>query len=55
MVRYKKRIEPNPENHEIYKLYSEQYQKAYPQFKEWMHATSKLDGIAAEKVVKQSV
>ncbi|MFD2628926.1 FGGY-family carbohydrate kinase [Oceanobacillus kapialis] len=50
MVRYKKRVEPNPENHEIYKLYSEQYRKAYPLLKDWMHASSKIDALKAKTV-----
>lgn len=42
MVRYKDRIEPNAENHEIYKHFAEQYRKAYPELGEWMRATTRL-------------
>ena len=43
MVRYSKRIEPNPENHEIYKKYFAQYRKAYDTFGQWMRDTSALN------------
>ena len=43
MVRYSKRIEPNPENHEIYRKYFEQYRKAYDTFGQWMRDTSAID------------
>lgn len=42
MVRYKTRIEPNPENHEKYKALSQQYQLAHPQFGDWMRKTTSL-------------
>ena len=42
MVQYSKRIEPNPENHEKYKKYFAQYQKAYDTFGDWMRETSAL-------------
>lgn len=42
MVKYSKRIEPNAHNHEIYKKYFAQYQKAYEKFGDWMRETSAL-------------
>lgn len=42
MVRYSKRIEPIPENHEIYKQYFAQYRKAYGQFGDWMRETTAI-------------
>ncbi len=43
MVQYAKRIEPIPENHEKYKKYFAQYQKAYETFGQWMRDTSAID------------
>lgn len=43
MVQYSKRIEPNLENHEKYKKYFAQYQKAYDKFGDWMRETSSLN------------
>lgn len=43
MVRYSKRIEPNPENHEAYRAYFEQYRKVYNLFSPWMRETSALN------------
>ena len=43
MVRYTKRIEPNPENHEKYQKYFAQYRKAYDTFGQWMRDTSALN------------
>lgn len=43
MVRYKKVIEPDEENHRIYHEYFKQYTKIYPMMKEWMHKTSDLN------------
>lgn len=42
MVRYSKRIEPIPENHEVYKQYFAQYRKAYGQFGDWMRETTAI-------------
>ncbi len=42
MVKIKRVIEPNAENHKIYKRLFEQYRKMYPQFKEWMHETTDI-------------
>ncbi|MDE7331485.1 MAG: hypothetical protein K2O16_04490 [Lachnospiraceae bacterium] len=42
MVRYRKVIEPNQDNHKIYRAYFKQYQQIYPVMKEWMHKTSDL-------------
>ena len=42
MVRYSKRIEPIPENHEVYKKYFAQYRKAYDKFGDWMKETTAL-------------
>lgn len=42
MIRFKKRIEPNKENHEKYQEIFEQYRKAYPEFGDWMKNTTKL-------------
>lgn len=44
MVRFTKRVEPIPENHEKYKKYFAQYKKAYDTFGEWMRETSAIDG-----------
>ncbi len=43
MVQYSKRIEPIAANHEIYKQYFAQYQKAYDTFGSWMAETSALN------------
>ena len=43
MVRYDKRIEPIPENHEVYKKYFAQYRKVYGLFGDWMRETSALN------------
>lgn len=43
MVRYAKTIKPNMENHEKYKKYFAQYQKAYEKFGDWMRETSAID------------
>ena len=43
MVRYNKRVEPIPENHEIYRKYFAQYRKVYGTFGEWMRETSALN------------
>ena len=43
MVRYSKSIKPNLENHEKYKKYFAQYQKAYDKFSDWMRETSAID------------
>ena len=40
MVRYTKRIEPNPENVAKYKKIFAQYQKAYDTFGDWMRETT---------------
>ena len=40
MVQFKKRIVPNPENHEKYKKIFTQYQKAYEQCGAWMKETT---------------
>ncbi|WP_019122252.1 FGGY-family carbohydrate kinase [Brevibacillus massiliensis] len=42
MVRYQTRIEPNPDHHEKYQYYAQQYRKAYPQFGDWMRETTKI-------------
>jgi sugar (pentulose or hexulose) kinase len=42
MIRYKKTIEPNPENHAIYREIFNQYYKIYPELKDWMHETTAL-------------
>ena len=42
MVRYKKVVRPNYENHLKYKEIFEQYKAAYPQFKDWMHEVNAL-------------
>ncbi len=42
MVRYKKRIAPNKENHEIYKKLFVQYQKAYEELGGWMKQTTEI-------------
>jgi len=42
MVRYNKKIMPNPENHAKYKKLFAQYRKAYNQFGDWMRDTSNL-------------
>lgn len=42
MVRYKKRILPNAENHKCYQEYFKQYQKVYGLFSPWMRETSAL-------------
>ena len=43
MVRYSKRIEPNPENHKKYQQYFAQYRKAYDTFGQWMRETSAVN------------
>lgn len=43
MVRYAKVIKPDPENHEKYRAYFAQYQKAYEQCGGWMRDTSAID------------
>ena len=42
MVEIEKVIKPNPEAHEKYKALFAQYKKIYPEFKDWMHATTAL-------------
>lgn len=42
MVRYKKVVEPNPENHKIYHKLFGQYCKIYPMIKQWVHETAGL-------------
>ncbi|HEY85442.1 MAG TPA: xylulose kinase [Chloroflexi bacterium] len=39
MVRVKSRIEPNPQIHEIYKFYVDQYINTYPPLRDLIHAT----------------
>ncbi len=39
MVRVKNRIEPNPQIHEIYKFYVNQYINTYPPLRDLIHAT----------------
>lgn len=42
MVHYEKVIEPNIENHKLYKKYFEQYQSSYPVLKDWMKDFNKI-------------
>lgn len=49
MVTYKKRIEPNYENHLKYKAIFEQYRQVYPEFSNWMRATTALKGEVTNK------
>lgn len=42
MVRYRKAIVPNAENHEKYHKLFKQYQKLYPNLKGWMHETTDI-------------
>jgi len=44
MIRYRKRIEPDPKNHKIYADYFAQYRKAYDAFGAWMRETSAVNG-----------
>ena len=43
MVRFEKRIEPDPENVDKYKGYYEQYKEAYPLMSDWMHEVYELN------------
>jgi len=45
MTRYVKKITPNYENHLKYQKIFEQYEKIYPLFKDWMHATNALSNM----------
>jgi FGGY-family pentulose kinase len=42
MVTYKKKVEPDYENHLKYKMIFEKYREVYPQFNEWMRSTTAL-------------
>lgn len=45
MVRYSKRVVPNPENHAKYRKIFRQYQKAYDQCGPWMRDTTALQNL----------
>lgn len=47
MVHEKERIEPNPETHEAYQFYLQQYMDAYPQMQDLIHKN--VDHVAAAK------
>lgn len=46
MVSYKKVIEPIYENHKKYQEIFEKYRDVYPNFKDWMHATTLTKGVS---------